>query len=147
MKKIIIAIVILLVVVSVGIFAVSRSNVQEKGEIVYNQYSLTVEKNSSGYLLTLTAEDDASGVVSYDGAGMMIASTNVEPLNADAVSVQILEDVHTHAEMLQAFGEPMADIGFGMYIPAYVTEDGRILSFTLIGEEIENYSILSVAEM
>lgn len=121
--------------------------IAEDNKVVCNMYSLIVEKNKSGYRLTLTANDGSTGTVLFDGKGAMVSAMNLQPLNADTVSPQTLNNVHTRNDMLKAFGKPMVDIGSGLYIPAYITDDGHILSFALCADEVTKYSIKSVTEM
>lgn len=150
MKKTILSVAVLLAIAFGGCFAVSEGfapKIAEDNQVVCNMYSLIVEKNSSGYRLTLTANDASTGTVLFDSKGAMVSAMNVQPLKADTLAPQVLNRVHTRDDMLNVFGEPMVDIGSGLYIPAYITDDGRILSFAFCADEITKYTIQSITKM
>lgn len=156
-KRIIVMIVFVLFLVCIGgVIRMSKSNSSMIGQkvidirkkcknsIVMDVNCLLICKNDDGYVLNLTNNETIIAEAIYNKAGMIIAQDGFAPLRADVFDHGTPQTVQ---DMEEIFGYPHIDVGSGAYLPTYILDDGRIVTYRVNNDEIVGVIIKQILDI
>ena len=81
--------------------------------------------------------------VRFDNQGEIIATAGIDVLKITADQVKEPDSI---PEMLELYGQPHFDNGYGFYLPGYILADASILIFSTAESEVTGYWIYRVEE-
>ena len=119
---------------------------KKSDNIVYDLITFHVQRNEKGYSVVFNEYAESDGAIYFDKDGSMLSCSDVQPIRDEKAAIHLLEKIKTTTDMTELLGKPMADAGSGVYIPAYISDKGRILLFSLCGNTVVKYTIISITD-
>ena len=116
------------------------------GKLVWDMNSLFVIQTESGYEVIFGEIWYNPDRIRFDEFGTWISGGTEIPVNANKIDHNALDAISSKEEMLTILGKPTAYIGSEMNVPAYITDDGQILYFSMFGEQVNKYTIHDITD-
>lgn len=86
--------------------------------------TLRVFQTHSGYHVYLLDGKRIHGSICFSADGQLLDCWNVKPITEDNSATFLEKHIN---EIAAQYGAPHADVGSGFYIPAYISEDARLI--------------------
>ncbi len=113
-------------------------------DIIWDANCLLVLKLSNRRIICVTNNGTVVAEIRFDDAGTIISENGISPLKASLFDTSCPK---TAQDMTSIFGNPHADIGSGVYLPTYILDDGRIVTYHMNGDNIVENTIKFVFDM
>lgn len=112
-----------------------------RDDIILDVNVLLVLKMSNGRSVCVTDGNTVIAEIKYAESGEMISKNRIYPLKT---SVFDTSSPKTVRDMEDLFGTPHCDIGCGAYLPTYILEDGRIVTYNTNADVITGDTIRQI---
>lgn len=117
---------------------------KNRNDIILDASCLLAFKNSHGYTVVITNNEIVTAEIKYDKEATLVSKKGVDPLNAvvfEAGKPQTMQD------MVNLFGSPHVDVGSGAYLPTYILDDGRIITYRMNEDNVVGSTIRFILDM
>ena len=117
---------------------------KHKNDIIIDANCLLTFENVDGYTVCVTNNDSVIAELKYDEVGMLVYKMGLDPLEASVFEAGVPQ---TGRDMMDLFGNPHIDVGSGVYLPTYILDDGRLVTYCMNGNTIVSSTVQSMLDM
>lgn len=103
--------------------------------------STIIIKSGQSRVVILSDGEVVSSVICFENRSATMSYKGVAPIDQFDPSEL---DGKTIYDMIELLGSPHGDIGSGLYLPAYVVNDGTIVYFCITGEKITGSEVINI---